>query len=111
MMLSATTRKEAFRMSFMSPPPPGMPREDGLPPDDTVRWVPSRKAAVLSAIRDGRISLEDACRRWRLSIEELRLWERAVDKVGPHALRVTRVQIYRPLLEEPHPKRTKPDNL
>lgn len=88
-------------MSFMSPPPPGIVRDDGLPPDDTVRWVPSRKAAVLSAIRDGRISLEDACARWRLSIEELRLWQRAVDKVGPHALRVTRVQIYRTLLEEP----------
>lgn len=98
-------------MSFMSPPPPGVPRDDGLPPDDTVRWVPSRKAAVLDAIRDGRISLEEACRRWRLSIEELRLWQRAVDKVGPHALRVTRVQIYRSLLEEPHPKRTKSDVL
>jgi Protein of unknown function (DUF1153) len=85
-------------MSFMPPPP--IPRDDGLPPDDTVRWVPSRKAAVLAAIREGRISLEEACRRWRLSIEEIRLWQRAVDKVGPHALRVTRVQIYRALLEE-----------
>lgn len=93
-------------MSFMSPPPRGPKAEgasaadDGLPPDDTVRWVPSRKAAVLRAIREGRISLEQACRRWRLSVEEIRLWERAVDRVGPHALRVTRVQIYRPLLEE-----------
>jgi hypothetical protein len=97
-------------MSFMSPPPrgpspdgpsPDGPSPDGLPPDDTVRWVPSRKAAVLAAIREGRISLEEACRRWRLSVEEIRLWERAIDRLGPHALRVTRTQIYRPLLEEP----------
>lgn len=87
-------------MSFMSPPPKGLQRDDGLPPDDTVRWVPSRKAAVLKAIQDGRISLEAACARWRLSIEELRLWQRAMDRVGTPALRVTRVQAYRPLLEE-----------
>lgn len=86
-------------MSFMSPPPKP-PHDDGLPPDDTVRWVPSRKAAVLTAIREGRISLDEACRRWRLSVEELRLWQRAVDRVGTPALRVTRVQIYRSLLEE-----------
>lgn len=85
-------------MSFMSPPPPGFGR-DTLPPDDTVRWVPNRKAAVLSAINDGSISLEDACKRWRLSLEEIQLWQRAVDKVGTPGLRVTRVQIYRSLFE------------
>lgn len=99
-------------MSFMSPPPPGFGKESGkgfdsdqLPPDDTVRWVPSRKAAVLAAIRDGHISLEDACRRWRLSIEEIQLWQRAVAKVGTPGLRVTRVQIYRPLFEKDEPSR------
>lgn len=93
-------------MSFMSPPPPGFGKHV-LPPDDTVRWVPSRKAAVLSAIRAGEISLEDACRRWRLSIEEIHLWQRAVDKVGTPGLRVTRVQIYRPLFESDEPMRKK----
>ena len=86
-------------MSFMSPPPPGFGR-DLLPPSDTVRWVPSRKAAVLNAINDGRISVDEACRRWRLSIEEIQLWQRAMDKVGQPGLRVTRVQIYRSLFEE-----------
>ncbi|WP_439546320.1 DUF1153 domain-containing protein [Sandarakinorhabdus sp.] len=85
-------------MSFMSPPPPGF-GSDALPPADTVRWVPSRKAAVLKAINDGRISLDSACQRWRLSIEEIQLWQRAVDKVGTPGLRVTRVQIYRPLFD------------
>jgi Protein of unknown function (DUF1153) len=93
-------------MSFMSPPPPGFGK-DVLPPDDTVRWVPSRKAAVLNAIREGHISLEDACKRWRLSIEEIQLWQRAVDKVGTPGLRVTRVQIYRPLFESNEPNRKK----
>lgn len=99
-------------MSFMSPPPPGFGKgfaqdaaKDQLPPDDTVRWVPSRKAAVLAAIRDGQISLEEACKRWRLSIEEIQLWQRAVAKVGTPGLRVTRVQIYRPLFEKDEPKR------
>jgi hypothetical protein len=87
-------------MSFMSPPPRGI-RTEELPPDDTVRWVPSRKAAVLSAINEGRISVEDACQRWRLSREELQLWQRAVAKAGTPGLRVTRVQIYKPLFEEP----------
>ncbi len=90
-------------MSFMSPPPPGFGK-DLLPASDTVRWVPSRKAAVLNAINDGRISIEEACQRWRLSIEEIQLWQRAMEKVGPPGLRVTRVQIYRPLFEAPDSK-------
>jgi len=85
-------------MSFMPPPQPGF-GSDALPPADTVRWVPSRKAAVLNAINDGRISLDEACQRWRLSLEEIQLWQRAVDRVGTPGLRVTRVQIYRPLFE------------
>ncbi|MEI6485657.1 MAG: DUF1153 domain-containing protein [Sphingomonadales bacterium] len=86
-------------MSFMSPPPTGHALDD-LPPDDTVRWVPSRKAAVLTAIASGHISLDEACARWRLSIEEIALWRRAMARVGTPGLRVTRVQIYRPLFEE-----------
>lgn len=87
-------------MSFMSPPPPGFAPDDELPPDDTVRWVPRRKAAVLRAIADGRISLEDACARWRLSVEEIALWQRAMRQIGVHGLRVTRVQIYRSILQD-----------
>lgn len=87
-------------MSFMSPPPPGLDKH-GLPHIDTVRWVPSRKAAVLKAINCGQISLDEACRRWHLSVEEIQLWQRAMDKVGTPGLRVTRVQIYRSLFETP----------
>jgi hypothetical protein len=66
-----------------------------LPPIDTNRWVVRRKAAVVQAVRNGSISLLDACRRYTLSIEEFRAWESAVDRHGIPGLRVTRIQIYR----------------
>ena len=70
-----------------------------LPPPDTTRWVVRRKAEVIAAIRGGVITRADACARYRLSDEELRLWERAIDAAGVPGLRVTRVQVYRPVFE------------
>ncbi len=70
-----------------------------LPPVDTTRWVARRKAAVLTAITDGRLSRSEACTRYRISDAELRLWEHAVACAGVPGLRVTRVQIYRPVFE------------
>lgn len=70
-----------------------------LPPVDTKRWVARRKAEVLTAITDGRIGRAEACRRYGISEAELRLWERAVRCAGVPGLRVTRVQIYRPVFE------------
>lgn len=66
-----------------------------LPSPDTKRWVVRRKAVVVEAVRSGRISLDEACRRYNLSIEEFRAWERAIDSHGVPGLRVTRLQIYR----------------
>jgi hypothetical protein len=73
-----------------------------LPPANTTRWVPSRKADVVRAIRDGTIDRAEACERYALSVEELRLWERAIDAAGTAGLRVTRVQIYRDVFEARH---------
>jgi len=73
--------------------------DDGLPPLDTTRWVARRKAAVLFAISAGTLSRADACARYRISEAELRLWEHAVKCAGIPGLRVTRVQIYRPVFE------------
>jgi len=75
---------------------------DRLPPVDTKRWVASRKADVVRAIREGVLTRIDACTRYRLSDEELRLWERAIDAVGTPGLRVTRVQVYREVFENCH---------
>jgi hypothetical protein len=78
--------------------PPGLTSPQ-LPPADTRRWVISRKAQVLDAIRDGVLSRAEACARYAISEAELRLWERAVACTGVPGLRVTRVQIYRPVFE------------
>jgi hypothetical protein len=66
-----------------------------LPLPDTKRWVVRRKAAVVQAVRNGSISLSEACRRYTLSSEEFLAWERAVDRYGIPGLRATRIQIYR----------------
>ncbi len=70
-----------------------------LPPVNTRRWVIRRKAQVLRAIQDGRLPRAEACARYNISDAELRLWERALQCAGVPGLRVTRVQIYRPVFE------------
>lgn len=66
-----------------------------LPSPDTKRWVVRRKAIVVTAVRNGSISLQEACRRYKLSVEEFLAWQRAIDRYGVPGLRVTRLQIYR----------------
>ncbi len=66
-----------------------------LPEPTTGRWVVRRKAVVVAAVRNGVISLQDACRRYHLSVEEFLAWQRAIDAHGVPGLRVTRLQIYR----------------
>lgn len=75
----------------------GAPSSDGLPPSDTKRWVIRRKAQVVAAVRAGAISLEDACKRYTLSVEEFLTWQRLVESHGLPGLRVTRLQDYRGL--------------
>jgi transposase-like protein len=66
-----------------------------LPPPNTNRWVVRRKAAVLAAIRSGEITIEEACRRYGLSEEELLSWQRAFESNGLPGLRATRLPPYR----------------
>jgi hypothetical protein len=66
-----------------------------LPPPDTERWVASRKAIVVAAVRSGVITLEEAFRRYGLSVEEFDAWRRAVETFGTPGLRATRLQVYR----------------
>ena len=75
-----------------------------LPPADTKRWSPSRKATIVAAIRAGVISREEACARYLLSEEELTSWERALDQNGVPGLRTTRLQCYRGTLRSPNPR-------
>jgi len=66
-----------------------------LPPPTTKRWVIRRKAAVVSAVRAGVLSLEEACQRYHLSVEEFLSWQRLIDRHGMRGLRATRLQDYR----------------
>ena len=53
------------------------------------------KAEVVAAVRGGLLSLEDACTRYRLTVEEFLAWQRSLDDHGLAGLRTTRVQKYR----------------
>jgi Protein of unknown function (DUF1153) len=66
-----------------------------LPAPDTKRWVARRKAAIINAVRNGEMDVEEACRHYKLSTEEFAAWERAIEAHGVPGLRVTRLQIYR----------------
>ena len=66
-----------------------------LPPPDTKHWVARRKAIVVAAVRLGLLSIQDACARYNLSLEEFLAWQRALDQYGVPGLRSTRLQIYR----------------
>jgi hypothetical protein len=66
-----------------------------LPPDDTKRWVIRRKAEVVAAVRGGLLSLEEACSRYTLTVEEFLAWQRTIDRHGLAGLRTTRIQQYR----------------
>ena len=72
---------------------------DSLPHPSTTRWVVRRKAEVVSAVNGGLLSVDEACERYGLSLEEFASWQRAVDRSGMPGLRVTRIQHYRTLYE------------
>jgi len=71
------------------------PGEIELPSVNTKRWVIRRKAAVVNAVNTGVLTLDEACARYKLSIEELHAWQSLVERHGPPGLRVTRLQSYR----------------
>ncbi len=76
--------------------PQGLPLTTAdLPPPDTKRWVIRRKAEVVAAVRGGLLSIDEACRRYTLSVEEFLSWQRAIEQYGMAGLRATKVQDYR----------------
>ena len=68
---------------------------DDLPPPNTKRWVIRRKAEVVFAVRSGLLTLEEACERYNLSVEEFLSWQKLIDRHGVAGLRATRLQEYR----------------
>lgn len=76
--------------------PDGMPLTlADLPHPNTKRWVIRRKAEVVAAVRGGLLTIEEACNRYRLTMEEFLGWQKAIDQFGMPGLRATRVQQYR----------------
>ncbi len=103
-----------MRLMTMPDGPPIRPSQDGeakdaapppaagvasalalLPPSGTKRWVIRRKAAVVAAVRSGLLTLEEACQRYTLSVEEFLSWQRLIERHGVRGLRATRLQDYR----------------
>ena len=72
---------------------------ESLPPPSTTRWVVRRKAEVVAAVAGGLLTVDEACSRYSLSLEEFAGWQRAVDRSGMPGLRVTRIQHYRNVYE------------
>ena len=67
-----------------------------LPASTTNRWVIRRKAEVVAAVRGGLLSLDEACRRYTLTVDEFLSWQMSIDRHGLAGLRTTRIQKYRP---------------
>lgn len=66
-----------------------------LPASSTTRWVTKRKAQLITAIRGGLLTVEEACKRYRLTIDELSEWQAAFDRHGSRGLKVTFLQQHR----------------
>ena len=48
-----------------------------------------------AAVAGGLLTVDEACQRYTLSLEEFTGWQRAVDRSGMPGLRVTRIKHYR----------------
>jgi hypothetical protein len=72
---------------------------ESLPPADTTRWVMRRKAEVVAAVNGALLSIDEACDRYGLTIEELASWQRLMERSGMLGLRITRTQHYKSLCE------------
>jgi hypothetical protein len=66
-----------------------------LPTPGTKRWVIRRKAEVVAAVHGGLHSMEEACSRYTLTVDEFLSWRYLIDQYGLTGLRSTRTQQYR----------------
>ena len=66
-----------------------------LPPVTTKRWVIRRKAEVVAAVRGGLISLEEACNRYTLTVDEFLPGKCRSTNMALAGLRTTQIQQYR----------------
>jgi hypothetical protein len=72
-----------------------------LPPRGKIRWTALRKAALVANIEAGQLSIEEACERYALSIEEVLSWQIRLAQHGVDALQVNKVKQHRLWLRRP----------
>ena len=53
-----------------------------LPPSSTQHWRIRLKAKVVAAVESGLITLDEACAKYRMSVEEYFEWRRRVERSG-----------------------------
>src|SRR6516162_9809364 len=63
-----------------------------MPAPTPKRWVIRRKAEVVAAVRDGLLTLEEACSRYMLTVEEFLSWQYSIDQYGLAGLRTRHIQ-------------------
>ena len=75
-----------------------------LPPPSTKRWVIRRKAEVVAAVRGGLLSLEEACARYTLTVDEFLSWQVSIDQYRPGRTAHDAHPAISPLTATPHPQ-------
>jgi hypothetical protein len=69
-----------------------------LPPSDKpIYWVSRRKAQVVAAVNGGLLTIEEACERYGISLEEYASWNHAATRSGVRGLRMTHRKNYKKL--------------
>jgi hypothetical protein len=58
-----------------------------LPPAHATRWDARRKAQVVAAVQAGILTIDEACTRYWLSLEEFASWQRALSAEGVEGLK------------------------
>jgi len=70
-----------------------------LPLPGTMRWGARGKAAVVTAIRSGALTLAEACEQYALSAAEYLSWEAGFDALGLEGLELSGRQLRRRALK------------
>jgi hypothetical protein len=66
-----------------------------LPPPGTTRWTANRKEAVVAAVEAGLLSMQDACSRYSLTIEEFLSWQLRLAQHGREGLQTKKIKQHR----------------
>lgn len=75
-----------------------------LPPPDTVRWTPNKKAIVVRWVRAGNMPLQEMLDRYHMTEKEFLIWEDGLKDDGAVGLKTTHYQSRRRAKKEPPPE-------